>query len=541
MPAFETSNSGPRWRFRLETAGLSAALILAVLWVYQPAVHGGWLWDDAQELGDNPAMRNGSGLVRLWLGQTGPDYFPMKSTVQWLQWHAWGGRVEGYHLTNIALHAIGSLLVWRIFRRLGIGMAWIGGLWFAVHPLAVESVAWISELKNTLSLPVLLVSVEAYLRSEQAGPGALAGSSRRWYLVSLIGFAAAMLCKSSVVMFPVVGLLHAWWRRGRVSWRDLARVAPFLAVSFALGLVTLWLQNHRVLRVAMGPLSRVSNAGLSLAFYLGKCLWPAGLIPVYSKWRIDPPPLEGYVAWLVLVALGMLIWRLSRSPGALRNAARHAGLGLGFFVLMAAPVLGFAPMAYQHFAWVADHLAYVPLIGIVGLAAGALSLAPRAFLRWGIGLSVAAAMAVASRREARIFAGPECFWSAVEERNPNAAVARINLGYLFLQQGRLDSALSQLESAVRLGPDQPEAHNNYASALAQSGRLPEAKNQAEEALRLKPDYPEAHNNLGLMLLQKGQIADSIVHFEAAMRLRPDFESAAANLRHARQLQAGAAH
>src|SRR5665213_1678184 len=324
---------------------IPAAIILLAGWLaFGPSIHGGWVWDDTEEVTQNTVLRDPAGLQKIWLAPAGTDYFPLKTTVEWLQWRAWGGDPAGYHAVNIALHLLSAFLFWRLLAKLGLRQAWIGGLLFAVHPLAVESVAWVAELKNTLSLPFLLLAMLAYLDYddfseakipvERIAPNALAagrnqasalGAMRSTYLLSLLFFLLAMLSKSSVVMLPAVILLYCWWKRGRIRWK------------------------------------RLTAAGLALAFYLGKCLWPFGLLPIYPRWGIDPTAILPYVPWLALALMAGWCWRRRAAWG------RHVLFGLGFFALNLAPVLGLVAMSYLRISRVADHFAYLPLLGVIAL------------------------------------------------------------------------------------------------------------------------------------------------------------------------------
>jgi hypothetical protein len=367
----------------------AALIVLAGCLVYWPSIRGGWIWDDAEEVAQNPVLRDSDGLEKIWFAPAGTDYFPLKTTVQWLEWRAWGDDPAGYHAVGIALHLLSAFLFWRLLRRLGLRWAWAGGLLFAVHPLAVESVAWIAELKNTLSLPFLLLAMLAYVEFSDRSDGAIqpgaatrtqgrdgrparplsapgSAGARPYYLLSLVLFLLAMLSKSSVVMFPVVILLYCWWKRGRIGRADLAGAAPFFAVSLGLGFVTVWFQHHRAIvaghRLAGSLLSRLAGAGLSLGFYLGKCLWPTGLLPIYPRWEIDPVTPLDFAPWLAMAAIFACLWSRRDAWG------RHAIFGLGFFAVNLLPVTGLVAMSYLRISRVADHFAYVPLLGILGLA-----------------------------------------------------------------------------------------------------------------------------------------------------------------------------
>ncbi|HXQ81629.1 MAG TPA: tetratricopeptide repeat protein [Opitutaceae bacterium] len=492
-----------------------AAIVLATAWIYAPAIPGRWIWDDSEEVAANPALRDPAGLSGIWLAPSGPDYFPLKTTVQWVEWHLWGDRAAGYHLASVALHVLSALLLWRVLWKLGARPAWFGGLLFAVHPVAVESVAWISELKNTLSLPPLLLAMGAYAdfdRDRRPRDLLLAGA---W-------FAAAMLCKSSVAMFPLVLLLFAWWRRGRVGWRDLACTAPFFAVSLALGAVTLWFQEHRAIAgqdLGIGGFwTRCAAAGRALDFYLEKCILPVGLMPVYPRWNLAAPSPALFLPWIVLGALAAWMWRYRSGWG------RHALFGAGFFALNLAPVLGFVPMAYLRISWVADHLAYIALAGAAGLAAAGLGLwlgrARHAAAVWSVAAAAAAALALASRNYAGVFRDDETFWTYAAARNPEAWIAQNNLGLALYGRDLVPEAVSHYREALRLKPDFDAAHVNLGNALARSGRSPEAAAEYNEAIRLRPDNTDARTDLGNLALAAGRYAEAADQYEAVLRIRP---------------------
>ena len=266
---------------------LRLALILgAGLWAFAPALHGDWLWDDDLLISQNALVHDPAGLWKIWFQ---PDrhllYFPLTESAEWLQWHLWQEHRLGYHLTNVLLHLTSSMLIWRLFHRLGLKQAWLGGLIFAIHPINVESVAWMAELKNTLSLPLFLLAICAYLDFDERG-------MTKDYLLALALFLLAMLAKTTMMMFPLVILLHAWWKRGRIGWADLKASAPFFAVSVAMGLLTLHFLHPSFDAVNIpvgGVLSRLSCAGLAISFYFSKCVLPLHQMPIYPRWELDHP------------------------------------------------------------------------------------------------------------------------------------------------------------------------------------------------------------------------------------------------------------
>ncbi len=506
---------------------LKALLIgAAVFWIYSPVFHGDWLWDDGLLIRNNGLIHDPAGLWKIWFEPRKlVDYLPITASVEWLEWRLWPGDTLGYHLTSVALHVLGAWLVWRLFRKLNLRLAWLGGLLFAVHPVVVESVAWMAELKNTLSLPFFLLSMCAWIDYDRL-------RKRQDYLRALALFLAAMLCKASMVMFPVVILLYAWRRRNRIDWNDLKACAPFLAVSLVLGLVTLeFLHPAMGLKsVSLGdPASRLALAGTSLAFYVSKCVLPLGLLPIYPKWTIHPSSAAQFLTWPILI--GALVWCWSRRS----TWGRHVLLGFGFFLINLAPFVGFTQAAYMSFTWVMDHMLYIPLIGLVGLVVAGCGQIdeklPRSFRPCSVGAMaiVLALLTTESHRYAGVFLNQETLWSYTLRGNPGSDVAHNNLGFAYLNSGRVPQAMEQFEAAVRINPDYAFAHNGLGNALVLSGRAAEAIGQYREALRINPTYPEAHNGLANVLLQSGHLPEAGAECELALMFNPNYADAHGNL------------
>ena len=521
-PPDRMSPAQPAWR-----VGLQVALIVLAGWfAFSPALHGTWLWDDQALITQNPDIRDPGGLEKIWLQPAGGDYFPLTSTVEWVQWRLWQDNPAGYHCSSLGFHLLSAVLLWRLLRQLGIRLAWLGGLIFAVHPVVVESVAWIAEQKNTVPLPLLLGAMGCYLDYDRR-------ERRQDYWLAWLLFVAALLGKTSVVMLPGVILLYHWWKEGRITRRHLLASLPFFAASLALGLVTVWFQLHRAaagwILPVVGLASRMAGAGLALLFYFSKCVFPVGLLPVYPRWLVEPPSPIQFLPWLAVgVVLG---WCWTRRA----TWGRHALFGFGFFLLNLAPVLGLIPMAYQYYAWVADHFIYLPLIGLVGLAAaGAGTLLERLAQPWRSyavagGLALVSLLAFASHRYAANFRSEEALWIYTLERNPQAWVAHNNLGNVLLQNGHLPEATTHFEQAIRLNPGYAEPHNNLGNALYRLGRTPEAIGHFEQALRLNADFAEAHANLGNCLVQVGRVPEAIGHYRQALRINPGVVEVCNNL------------
>ena len=507
----------------------AAAIAAAVLFVYWPSLRGGWIWDDLSEITLNSTLRSPGGLRRIWFAPPGPDYLPLKSTLQWLEWRLFGDNPFGYHWVSLGLHFTSALLVWRLLARLGLCLAWLGALLFAVHPLAVQSVAWVSEQKNTLSLPLLLLAMGAYADTD-------ASRGRGAYARSFFWFLAAMLAKTSVVMFPVVILLHAAWKRGRLGRANLLASVPFFAVSAALGATTVWFQFHEAIgseRLEIGGMSsRIACAGLAAAFYCGKCLVPCGLMPIYPKWPVNPPSLLQFLPWAGAAAAFAWAWARRTTWG------RHVLFGMGFFVVNLLPVVGFIPMSFSRMSWVSDHLAYVALLGPVALVAAGAGAARQALAnRWQIWACVGAgallaALMLEGRAYAAVFQSGASLWSYAAAKNPGSAAAHYNLANARVLDGRLPEAVPEYEAAIRLRPSFGQAKSNFGDVLQRLGRAQEAIAQYEAALRDEPGLVPTRNKLGDLLLSQGRTEEAIGQYERAIDTQPGFAPAQANLAYA---------
>ena len=348
----------------------AAAIVAITALAYIPAMHAGFIWNDDTFLTENPLIRAPDGLYRFWFTTEPPDYFPLTSSVLWVEWRLWHMNPAGYHVVNVLLHAAGAVLLWRVLCRLKLPGAWLAGVIFAVHPVNAESVAWITEHKNTLPLVFGAASLLVFLNfDEKAGP-AFPRFQLFKYLLSLALFLLALLSKTSVVMLPVVLLLCAWWRRGRVARKDFLLSLPFLALSLALSAATVWFQYHRAIGPEVvrtdGLLERTAGAGWAAWFYLYKAVVPLALCFVYPRWRTSASVFS-FAPGLLLVAAMVIFWRHRDGWG------RAFFFGLGSFLVMLLPVLGFLNVYFMRYSLVADHWQYTALIGIVALGAGGLA------------------------------------------------------------------------------------------------------------------------------------------------------------------------
>ena len=426
-----------------------------------------------------------------------------------------GNTPLGYHLCSVALHIGSGFLLWRIFHRLGLRYAWLGGFLFVIHPLAVESVAWISEIKNTLSLPLFLLAFDSWLDAEEKSTS---------YRRSVFYYLAAMLCKTSTVMLPLVLLLYCWWKRGRVTRQEILRVVPYLVIALVLGLVTIYFQNHGQDHTPIklgGWGTRLIGAGTVCFFYAGKFFLPIHLLPIYPKWSLSPPT---SFQVLTLPALAMLLiglWMRRKTWG------RHALFGVGFFLLNLLPVLGLMKMQYAKTSWVADHLGYLPMIGLVGLVValcGEGMRQPIAVVRFAaIAILTVALSALAwkSHQYAALFSKQELFWRFTVLHNPLSPLARSNLGSTLFEQGRYAEAKLAYEQTLAIDPGWIEARNDLGAILLNTGQWKEAETDFRAVLESDSDRVSAHANLASLLARTGKIPEAIEEFQTALRLQPD--------------------
>ncbi len=352
-------------------AALVAACVVAVYW---PCLHGGFILDDDKLVTDNDLVRSPEGLGRIWFSTQPQDYWPLTNSLFWLQWRIWGSSPIGYHATSLLLHVAAALLIWRILRILKIPGAFLAALLFVVHPVNVQSVAWISEQKNTLAMVFFLLSVVWYLRAEEGREASdVARVSAKWYWLSLATFLLAMLSKGSAAVLPLVLLLIIWWRRERIARSDLWRTAPFFVVAIALTAVNFWFTTHGadiVVRDATFG-QRVAGAGAAVWFYLSKALVPIDLVFIYPQWQI----LESKILWWLPALAGLAVtavlwWRRNLPPAGWMRPLLFAWI---FFCVALLPVLGFADVGFMKFSLVADHYQHLALIGVTAVVAAAWS------------------------------------------------------------------------------------------------------------------------------------------------------------------------
>lgn len=502
------------------------ALVVGVtLAAYFPALTGDFLWDDAGHV-TNVTLQSWSGLWRIWfeIGVT-QQYYPLLHSAFWLEHRIWGDATLGYHVINVLWHATSACLLIAILRRLAVPGAMLAGLVFALHPVAVESVAWIAEQKNTLSTVFYLAAALAWLRFEDERRPAR-------YAVATLWFVAALLTKTVTATLPAALLVIAWWRRGRLSWRgEVLPLLPWLFIGVAAGLGTTWFEHTQIgakgAEFTLSTIERGLLAGRVVWFYLGKLVWPAGLTFFYPRWTVDAE-----VAWqwlfpaATLAALAAGVWWSRRDRGPLAAVLLFGGTLV--------PVLGFVDVYPFVFSYVADHFQYLASLGMLAFltAAAARGFGLLGWPRWSgpaVSAGVLLLLGGLTGRQSGLYRDEFSLYEATLARNPSSWVAQLNLGTVLDDAGRPEESLPHLRRALELKPDFPETLNSLGNVLNRLGRAQEARPLLEQAVRIQPRFAAAHNTLGVALMALGRNDAGLAAFQRALELDPGLTLARVNL------------
>jgi len=525
-------NQGPPSWFRRNWL-LGLILILFVILAYKPIWKAGFVWDDETILTTNPCIIGPFGLKEIWT-TSAADICPLTLTTFWAEHALWGLNPLPYHLVNILMHGLSAVLLWRVLRSLRVQGAWLGAAIWALHPVAVGSVAWITEMKNTESGLFFLLSILFFVRwLRTKDPGGRTES--RWsYALSLVFAALAMAAKSSTVVLPVVLCLCAWWIEGRWHWRNVARTIPIFLMAIAASALSIWTQRLQPAAMADPPWvrswpERLATAGDAVWFYLGKLLWPHPLIANYPRWQIDAGQWVSYLPLLAVVVTLSTFW-FRRELWS-----RACFLAFAYFIVALLPTLGLIDTYIFQFSFVFDHFQYLASIGPLALAGTALvrlsdfTIPRQPWLQSALCGGLLLIVGMASWQRTWVYESEDAFWTDTLAKNPDSWMAHNNLGEALLRKGQLDDAVAQYQKALGIYPNQAKANNNLGVALFQKGQLDDAVAQFQKATEINPDYPEAHNNLGSALVQKGQLDEAISQFQKAVELNPDYPEAHSNL------------
>ena len=519
----------PRGRALIFAVVLSAVTIFA----YRPAWHGGFLWDDDDYIINNQLLTAPDGWQRIWLSLDSPSqYFPLTYSTFRIEHALWGLNTTGYHWVNLLLHVGNALLVWAVLARLGVPGSWLAALIFALHPVQVESVAWITERKNVLMGFFFLLTLLAWIAFVDER------TRRQWifYCLALIFYVLALSAKATACTLPAALFLILWLQKKPITMRRLMQIVPFVVLGVGMGLLAVWWERYhqgtnRAVFTFLSPIERILVASRAVWFYLSKVFWPSNLTFIYPRWNVSPADLFDYIWLLAGIAAGVAICFFRRYFG------RSVEVAAAFFVATLSPVLGFIMLFTFRYTFVADHYQYLACIGPIALAsAGIVSLSDK-FTQYRAVIVSAALLVVATLgtltwRQAATYTDVETLWRTTLTKNPESWMAHTNLGLALFQKGQIDDAIAHYRSALQMQPDWWDAEYNLGAALLAKGQVDEAIPHCEKAVAMRSTDPDAQVSLGNALFQKGRIDEAIAHYQKAITVRPDDFLARYGLGHA---------
>ena len=515
------------------------ALIFAVvvagvtIFAYRPAWNGGFLWDDDAYIINNELLTASDGWQRIWFSLDSPSqYFPLTYSTFRIEHALWSLNTTGYHWVNLLLHVGNALLVWAVLARLRIPGSWLAAAIFALHPVQVESVAWITERKNVLMGFFFLLTLLAWVAFVNER------TRRQWifYLLALIFYVLALSAKATACTLPAALFLILWLQKKPITMRRVIQVIPFVILGIGMGLLAVWWERHhqgtnRGVFPFLSSIERILVASRAVWFYLSKIFWPSNLTFIYPRWNISPLDLLDYIPLLAGIAACVAIYFLRRYVG------RSVEVAVAFFVATLSPVLGFIMLFTFRYTFVADHYQYLACIGPIALASAGIVTLSDKFTKYRAVIVSAALLIVTSLgaltwRQAATYADIETLWRTTLARNPECWMAHTNLGLVLLQKANIDEAIAHYRSALRMQPDSWDAEYNLGTALMGKGQVDEAILHCERAVGMRPTDPDALVSLGDALLQKGRIDEAIAHYQKAIMVRPDHFLARYGLGHA---------
>ena len=531
-----------------------ALLLIAFVFIaYTQVFRAGFIWDDESHLTRNPCVVGPLGLKEIWT-TTQAVYYPLVLTTFWALHKLFGLSPLPYHLLNISFHVASAILLWRILQVLRVRGAWLGAALWALHPVMVQSVVWVTELKNTQSCVFYLLSILFFLKWEDQE-----GAVSRVFALSLLFFLLATLSKTSVVMLPFVLALCVWWMRGRIRWRDTLALAPFALISIVASAWTIWEQRFHAR--AVGPdwvqtfPERLIIAGKAIWFYLGKLVWPHPLIFIYPRWDVDSSKVVAYLPLLAAIAGLVALWFIHAKWG------RPLFFAAAYYVVSLFPVLGFFSVYFFRYSFVSDHFQYLASMGPLALIgagiatllgrfcetradfvshpgavprSGGIIATPRRRLVLSAGLCgiLLASLGFLTWRQITEYRDLFALYTATLQKNPDCWMAHYNLGIVLSEQGEADQAIDHYRRAVALRPEYAEAHYNLGRLLVEHGQLNDAIAHYERAAAINPADAEAQNNLGVTLFGIGRLDDAIAHYQKALEIWPQYAEASCNLANA---------
>jgi tetratricopeptide (TPR) repeat protein len=506
----------------------ASVIILACLVAYVPAMKAGFIWDDDWYVTNNRLLTAPDGLYRIWFSRTVPSqYFPLTYTTFWVEHQLWGFNPVGYHVVNVMIHIINALLLWLVLRRLSIPGAWFASAVFALHPVQVESVAWITERKNVLMLFFSLLTVLCWLEfvlGSKSGRKAIL-----FYAGSLFLYALALFSKATACTLPLALILILWLKRMPLTPKRCLQIAPYVIMGLGIGLFVMWWEKHHqgmgLVNLGLTPAARLLIAGRALWFYVWKLFWPANLTFSYPRWRIDPAVIRQY-AWpaaSVLAIACVWLWR--------KRLGRGTVTAILFFAAMLFPMLGFFLLYTFVYTFVADHYQYAASIGPVALVAagGALILrrtgsSGRIFVLSAAGVLLLI-LGVLTWRQSQTYTNARTLWQDTLNKNPDSWLAHGQISKMLFEQGKFIEAKPNLEQAIKLSSYMKTVDPivcadfvyDMGIVFEEQNRLNDAISYYQKALDIS-ESSVAHYRLARILANQGKIEQSRPHFLRALEM-----------------------
>lgn len=500
--------------------GLGAlVLVVAAFIVYFPALECGFIWDDPEYVINNQHLRTFGGLLKIWfglsLGDEGlslksetPQFYPLVFTTFWLEYQLAGLKPTLYHFNNIALHILSAILLWRLLRRLAVPGAWLAAAIFLLHPVHVESVVWITERKNVLSLFFYLCAFHAYLRfdppeaTETDPTRASPESRRKFYILALVFFVFALLSKTVTCSLPAVIFLVLWWKRDSFGWAQIRSLLPLFAIGLLFGLMTAILEESHVGAKgdewSLGFGERCLLAGRIPWFYAWKLVWPQELIFFYPRWEIDGGVWWQYLFPVALVGVIGTLWFMRGRIG------KGPLVGVLVFVGTLVPALGFFNVYPMRFSFVADHFQYIASLGVIVLIAASATIGFAKLRKngkpilWGFSALALILLGWQSQRQIPIYTNQVTLWQDTLQKNPDSWIAYNNLGEILFAEAQVSGS----------------------GSVQNRAKLDQAMQCTLEALKRKSDLPEAHGNLANAYFGLGEYDKAVEHYKRVLSLNP---------------------
>lgn len=511
----QAESGKPSW-----LAGLALLLIVAV--TYLPVLSAGFIWDDDDYITENEQLTTLEGLGNIWfeIGAT-PQYYPLVHSTFWLEYQLWELDPAGFHFDNVLLHALAALLLWRVLKKLNVPGAWFAAALFAVHPVEVESVAWVTERKNVLSGFMYMAAALAYFRFTGAD-GSASDEERSWkhYRFALLLFIGALLSKTVTASFPAALLVVFWWKRGSLRLRDFTPLIPFFILGIGLGGLTAYLEKTQVgaegADWTLNVVERFMVAGRIALFYLTKIIWPDPLVFFYERWDVSSSEPLQYFFPLVVAGILAACWFLRDRLGRGYLAA------FLFFGGTLAPALGFIDVYPMRFSYVADHFQYLAGIGIFVLIGAGFQKIADTQNRFGMrnaGLAlIYVVLGSITINQLASYQSLEILWRDTMRKNPKAWIAYNNLGVLLKERGEIAEAETCYRKAISLLSTFVDARNNLGTIMTERGDHVEASRLYREALELSPDHSLVGINLASSLSEIGQFEEALVSANHAIEI-----------------------